>query len=118
MLPTRRKMEFPMTMFVTTCEEDHDYVAHALDFDIVSVAATEDEAMEKVRLAVKTYIEYGLNNNLDADILYPAPTKFWDKISQDTPVKMMEPITVLDRRVLVIAAAQTHGASRSAVGVA
>ncbi len=111
-------MEFPMTMFVTTCEEDHEYVAHALDFDIVSVAATEDEAMEKVRLAVKTYIEYGLNNNLDADILYPAPTKFWDKISQDTPVKMMEPITVLDRRVLVIAAAQTHGASRSAVGVA
>jgi hypothetical protein len=111
-------MELPMMMFVTVCPEDEGFVAHALNFDIVSVAATEDEAMEKVRLAVKTYIEYGLNNHLEADILYPAPEEFWNKISQDAPIKMMEPITVKDKRLLVVSTVPTHGTTRPVANVA
>ena len=109
-LPVRRPLELPMMMFVTTCQNEEGFVAHALDFDIVSVAASENEAMEKVRLAVKTYIEYGVNNNFSADVVYHAPQEFWDKISPDTPIKMLEPIIVMDRRLLVVATAQAHDA--------
>jgi hypothetical protein len=112
-LPARKNLELPMMMFVTTCEEDNGCVAHALDFDIVAVAPSPEEAMEKVRFAVKSYIEYGLNNNLEADILYRAPQHFWDRISPDTPIKMMEPITVNDRRLLVVTTAH-HGTNATA----
>lgn len=95
-------MKFPMTMFVTVCKEDEGFAAHALDFDIVSVAASEEEAVAKLRAAVTHYIEFGLNNNLDAEILYPAPEEFWNKIPKDAPIKMMEPITVKGQRLLDI----------------
>jgi len=112
-------MEFPMTMFVTVCKEDEGFAAHALDFDIVSVAASEEEAVTKMRVAVTHYIEYGLNNNLDAEILYPAPEEFWNKIPKDAPIKMMEPITVKDKRLLVVQTVPvTHGSVRPAAAMA
>ena len=54
--------------------------AHALDFDIVCEAANEDTALEKLRLAVTGYLEHGLREGLEQDILFPAPQKFWDKL--------------------------------------
>jgi hypothetical protein len=106
--PARRPFELPMTMVVTTCQDEEGFVAHALDFDLVAVAATEDGALDKVRLAVKTYIEYGITNNWEADIMFPAPKECWERISTDTLIKMMEPITVMDRRLLVFRAVPAH----------
>jgi hypothetical protein len=113
-LPEKTNIQLPMMMFATICKEDNDYVAHALNFDIVSVGPTEEEAVHKMRLAVKTYIEFGLQHNLDDDILYPAPKEFWDRISQDMPIKMMEPIEVMHRKLLVFTNAKTHVASPTA----
>lgn len=104
----RRPFELPMTMVVTTCKQAEGYVAHALDFDLVSVAPTAKSAMEKVRLAVKTYIEYGLTNEFDQHIKFAAPKECWEKISTDTPVQLMEPIHVMDRRMLVVAVASNE----------
>jgi hypothetical protein len=78
------------------------FVAHALDFDLVCTANTSSEAENNLRLSVKTYIEYGLNNGWDEDIMFPAPKEFWDKISKDTPVRIGEPIQIERTRLLVV----------------
>lgn len=56
-------------------------VAHALEFDLVSVAESEKEAEHKLRLAVKTYIEYGLFKGWDKDIRFSAPQECWDRLT-------------------------------------
>jgi hypothetical protein len=53
---------FNLPMMLTFLESKNGHhVVHSLDFDIVSVADTEHEAWEKARLAVKTYVEFGLS---------------------------------------------------------
>src|SRR3954452_13102333 len=73
-----RKMQqtepsFNLPPMLTFLESTNGYHAvHSLDFDIVSVADSEDEAWRKLRIAVATYVEYGLNNGLKDYIVFNA----------------------------------------------
>ena len=91
------------------------YVAHALDFDLVSVAPTKEQAVDKLRLAVKTYIEYGLSNNWAADMMFPAPIEFWTRLLTDSPIGLLDPIMIEDNRVTVFEAMLAYEALRPAV---
>ena len=104
-LSKRRAFRLPTTA-VFTCQRrpDGKVVAHSLDFDLVCVADNEAEAFRKLRMAVKTYVEYGLSNNWADDIHFPAPTEFWDKFQASKSVKTMEPIEVEDDRMIVVRA--------------
>jgi hypothetical protein len=108
-LSKRRAFRLPMTA-AFTCHQRKDgkIVAHSLDFDLVSVADNEEEAFRKLRLAVKTYVEYGLSNNWADDIHFPAPSLFWDKFQRSKSVKTMDPIEVEDDRMLVVRAIMTN----------
>ena len=65
------------TIFLVQNGKDRT-VARALDFDLVTVAATADEALRKLRLAVKTHLEFGIKNGLcKEDIQVQAPEEFW-----------------------------------------
>jgi len=79
-------------------------VAHSLDFDLVSVASTEEEATKKLRLAVKTYVEFGLGKGWDDYILFPAPKRYRDKLTPDVPAQIGPPIEIAsdERAVLVV----------------
>jgi predicted RNase H-like HicB family nuclease len=91
---------------VFTCHSrpDGKFVAHSLDFDLVSVAGTEEEAFRKLRIAVKTYVEHGLSNNWADDIHFPAPTEYWDKFQYSKSMTTMDPIRVEDNRMMVVRA--------------
>jgi len=94
--------------------EDGKFVAHALDFDLVSVSETAERAIEKLRLVVKTYIEYGLNNNWAQDIIFPAPDQYWEKLSLNTPAAIIAPIEIEDNRLFVFQAMLADAHNRTA----
>lgn len=112
----KRAFQLPMTMTILISRQAEKVVAHALDFDIVTVADTEEHATNKLALAVKTYVEYGLSKGWSEDIMFAAPNEYWEGLSPETPVNLMAPIFVDDKRMLVVRAAPktTHEPGRVA----
>lgn len=90
-------------------------VAHALDFDLVSVAGSEEGALKKIRLAVKVYVEYGLNNNWAEDIEFPAPSHFWLGVEKSESIQSLPPIEIEDKQLFVFRAMIANEALRPAL---
>jgi predicted RNase H-like HicB family nuclease len=89
----------PTTATFSLCERsDGKFLAHALEFDLVSVADTEKEAEQKLRLAVQLYIEYGLYKGWGKDIRFPAPKEYWDRLTVDSCIAIGPPIEIRDHR--------------------
>ncbi len=89
----------PMTMSVLTYQDsDDEFVAHALEFDVVAVQSTLEKAVQKLRTSLKLHIEYGLNKGWESEIIKPAPSQYWDMMKDacddDTPPENLEPILV------------------------
>jgi hypothetical protein len=96
---------FDLPMVLTFLESSNgNHVAHSLDFDLVAVADSEEEAWMKLRIAVKTYVEFGLSNDWKEYIKFSAPQQFWDKITPDVPSRILEPIVLgaAHKKVLAI----------------
>jgi hypothetical protein len=83
------------------------WVSHSLDFDLVSVADTKAKALEKVRLSVTAYVEFGLMNNFADDIIFPAPDEYWQRLDTKV-VEMLPPIKVEDKSILVYGTTLAH----------
>ena len=119
-MPQKRPFELPMSITVGVCRDDKTgkTSAHALDFDLVCVADNQEEATRKIWLAVKSYVEFGLSNNWADDILFPAPTEYWDKLIGQQITVMADPILIMARRMLVYRATpcdEIHESRRVAV---
>ena len=113
----RAEFQLPMTAtFTQTQREDGKFVAHALEFDLVAVANSEEEATDKIRLAVKIYIEFGLSKGWEDDILFPAPQESWNRLTPDSAISLAAPIEINDhrpsRRVFLMRAESAHGETR------
>lgn len=109
---------FDLPMVLTFLESSNGHHAvHSLDFDLVAVGDNEQEAWSKLRVAVKTYVEFGLSNGWKEYIKFPAPQKFWDKITPEIPSRILEPIVLgaAQKKVLAVHE-QTEDASLPAVG--
>jgi hypothetical protein len=90
--------------------------AHALDFDLVSTAKDRADALRKVRMSIRSYIEFGFLNGWAKDIRYPAPAKFWPP--EGTNFETIEPITIMHQYLLVYSEASLAHADREAHSVA
>jgi predicted RNase H-like HicB family nuclease len=108
--PTGRKpFELPMMSVIRYSRDNEGFVAHALDFDLVAVGNTEEEATEKIRWAIKAYIEYGLKNYWQDHIIFRAPEETANELSPgSTTLKIMEPLMILDRKMGLARATPTH----------
>jgi len=82
-----------MTYLLLTKHPDR-VVAHALDFDLVSVAKDEKEALAKLRKAIKAHVEFGIQRDLVKDILFKAPEEYWAALTPDTKLSIGEPILI------------------------
>ena len=110
MIPKRKPFELPMTTTISLCSDEAGmFTAHALDFDLACVGASDGEAYRKVVLAIKTYIEFGLSNGWDDDIIFHAPDECWDKLENAT-INLGEPIQIMDRRMRVYRVTPHHEA--------
>lgn len=110
MILERKPFELPMALTIGFRREKETgkVVAHSLDFDLVCVGNSDKEAVQKIRLAVKTYVEFGLSNDWAEEILFPAPTEYWDQLRDANITVMGDPINVMARRMLVYRATPSH----------
>jgi len=106
--PERKTFELPSVSVIRYSQDADGCVAHALDFDLVAVGETEDEATDKIRWAIKAYIEYGLKNYWDEHIIFRAPKEFSNLSPENVTLKIMEPIIVQDRSIGLAKAIPTH----------
>ncbi len=102
--PERKAFKIPMTgAFVShRRESDGQTVVHALDFDLVAVDPDCETAFQKIRLAVKTYVEYGVSNNWVDDICFPAPVGYWEPFRKASSMNSMAPISIEDDRQMIV----------------
>jgi hypothetical protein len=89
-------------------------VAHNLDFDLVAVAPTEEEAWARLRLAVKTYVEFGLSKGWEHSMLFAAPQEVRDLLKPNTPVQIMPPLEIASDTTPVLAVRSPHETERLA----
>ncbi len=109
MLHTKpERMTLPLTATFLCSPIKDGIKAHALELDIVAVAPTKEQALAKLRAASRLYIEYGIQNRWEDDILFSAPDEYWAELTVDTPISLMEPILIDDRTVRVFAAETSH----------
>jgi len=108
---------FNLPMMLTFLESKNGHhVVHSLDFDIVSVADSEHEAWDKARLAVKTYVEFGLSKGWPEHIMFSAPQEYWDKITPDTNTRIAEPIMIANVEKKVVAVYESTDARLRSAG--
>jgi hypothetical protein len=97
-----RSFNLPMMLTFLESKNGH-HAVHSLDFDIVSVADSEEVAWNKLRIAVKIYVEFGLGKGWKNHIMFNAPQECWDKITPELTSRILEPITLGDTETKVIA---------------
>ncbi|MGB8063354.1 MAG: hypothetical protein WCF26_15790 [Candidatus Sulfotelmatobacter sp.] len=97
-----RSFNLPMMLTFLESKNGH-HAVHSLDFDIVCVENSEEQAWNKLRLAVQTYVEFGLSRGWKEHIMFNAPKAFWDKITPDVTTRILEPITLAGTEKKVIA---------------
>ena len=102
------KLCLPMTAMFSVVEHPDRTVAHALDFDLVAVAPTSEEAVRKIRLAVKHHVEFGLKNGFEYDILFKAPQSAWDALTPDAKLSIGEPILIDKYRLITVTRTATE----------
>ena len=73
--------------------------AHALDFDLAATGVDRSEALEKIRLSIRSYIEFGFSSGWAEDIRYPAPDRFWPP--EGTKFETLAPIEIMHQSLLV-----------------
>lgn len=61
------------------------FQAHELDVDILCEASSKEAAIEKLRIAVEEYIAFGISKGWEADIPFPAPQEYWNRLEDETP---------------------------------
>lgn|ERR1700683_135648 len=117
-LPARKPFELPTAITITFRRtDDGKVVAHALDFDLVSAGESHEEANRKIRLTIRSYVEFGFLNQWSDDIRYDAPATFWPP--QGTTLEVAEPIEIMSRDFLVYNASQfAHEESREVASMA
>lgn len=117
MLPPRKPFELPTSVTIMFHPEpDGQITAHAIDFDLAATGKDRTAAYRKVRLAVRTYVEFGFLNGWVEDIRYPAPEKFWPP--EGTMLETLEPIVIMDRSLLVYSESPIAHADSEAHSVA
>ena len=113
-----RPFNLPMMLTFLESKNGH-HAVHSLDFDIVAVADSEEVAWNKLRLAVKTYVEFGLSKGWKTNIMFTAPQECWDKITPELTSRILESITLGDTETKVMAVnepkhSNLHAADQSA----
>ena len=106
LLHERRPFQLPTSVFTINYQdsETQKHVAHCLDFDLVCVGDTNKQAEESLRLAIKTYIEFGLSKGWNEEIHLRAPQEVWDQLTPNTPLRLGEAIFIDSRSILVVKA--------------
>lgn len=80
-------MDKSISLHVLIFEEDGEWVAHCLEFDIVATAIDITAVKKDIFDLIKAHIEYAIENNNMAYLFNPAPPEAWKVLwSKETQV--------------------------------
>ena len=85
------KKEFHWTVRVIIEKEGNLYIAHCLEFDLVTQAKTLKGAKEMIIDAIYEYLSYAVKNNLQEQVFRPAPSEYWAKIPRASKEETISP---------------------------
>ncbi len=97
-----QEFSLPTTITIVGAEVNGKQLAHCLDFDLIETADTAEEALSRLTLTIKTYVEFGLGKGWEHCIRHRAPQRFWDAVTQDMQVQFGPPIKIANVTVPVI----------------
>lgn len=78
------KKEFHWNVTVIIEKKDNLYIAHCLEFDLVTQAKILKESKEMIVDAIYEYLTYAVEHNLQGQVFRPAPSEYWTKIPYTT----------------------------------
>src|SRR5690348_8914510 len=108
-----KKFRLPTTI-TNFIQSNGHCVAHNLDFDLVSVARTEQEAKDKLNLAIKTYVEFGLSKGWDDYIYFAAPESVRAELKNpETRLEIAPPLEIASN-VAPVTVARPYESERAA----
>ena len=70
-----------MTLNILLYKEDDLFVAHSLEFDIVTSAISEYQVRIDILDLIKAHITYALENDNLEHLYRPAPPEFWNMLA-------------------------------------
>jgi len=108
----------PTTITILSGEIAGKHIMHCLDFDLVEMAESDDEAWSRLACTVRTYVEFGLSKGWKESIRHRAPQRFWDVLKPGIPAKFRPPILIANKSVPVIKAEEPHYEALAATGAA
>lgn len=73
----RYLMNKTVSLHVLISEEDKEWVAHCLEFDIVATAKDFTSVKKDILDLIKAHIGYAIENNNMAYLFKPAPPEVW-----------------------------------------
>ncbi len=79
MANTKKNETHSFDVNVLLKKEDDLFVAHCLEFDIVAVAETEEQAKKDLKDLVVAQIEYAFANDNLENLFHPAPKSVWEE---------------------------------------
>lgn len=84
---------FELNVRVLIYREEGDFVAHALEFDLLGYGKTKAEAMSALEAVIKTHLEFCFEQGLAESAISPAPEEFferWEKAQKKSFVDALE----------------------------
>lgn len=91
---------YDLPIRILICKDGNDFVAHALELDLLGYGKTEKAAMSELREMMNAQISYASQTNRPELVWHPAPKEFFDRwekaceaalrgvVSPDRPIKM------------------------------
>ncbi len=70
--------EFKLTLRVLITKEESEWTAHALEMDLMGTGSTRDEALQDLRNAIISQVEFARQQNKIELIDFPAERKLFD----------------------------------------
>ncbi len=100
MPPPKESFQLPSSFSVLVRDYKSERVstAHLLDLDILCEAPNRKAALNKLRVAVKGQMEFGIEKNWTDELIHPAPAKYWDQLDKATYLGPLPPLEINARQ--------------------
>ncbi len=95
----------PLTAIFTCArdEQTKNFIAHALDFDLVCTGKTREAALDRLRQTTKTYIEFGISQGWAEHIKFPAPPSYWEEAwKEGNQMVPLPPIRIDTKKIFIL----------------
>jgi len=86
---TKKKKSISASINILESKEGDHYIAHCLEFDLVSQGATREEAKDNLAGLIFSYLQFAMEHNIEQFTYHPAPKIYWDRFKEVRKTKVV-----------------------------